>query len=615
VEIGDSRFTMSDGDLYVIRNQTPTRLEIRGKITLKLAPLQQIRVAYPPEERLGDAALHARTDWAVAWEEEPVRDTRVWATAWLTLFALGAMVVTVAALLTSPRSWILALCATVVALLCMVTAIALNRGVNAANGWSFTKDVGLAAIRKMALVIVLAVGVLAPTAAIYYGTELTSIIGIDNWRGLTLLADETSYPIIVAHVLQIILVVILALIPGLMYFQFDREKLTTLMDRWLHNAFRLDSTLRTVSDVDAKYGRRVEEFYGVRLGTTAATATTRTVSRSPLYVATVLLAIGWVIVLLKSPQDLVVQNGAVVPEWDTSKALPSIQRFIAPDFRPITCAFLGAYFFTVQLVLRGYVRGDLRPKTYNVVTVRIITAVILAWMLEALFGSQPKWVLATAFLAGVVPETVLRRIRDFSAQGGRHLLGLARRRESNEPRPDDRGADAANPGKDPSPHVTEVPDEFADLSPLTALDGIDIYERTRLAEEGITSIQALARHDLIDLMLSSRISASRLVDWIDQALLYQHVDQIDRRRLHKAGIRTATELITAYQSSRQLLASQLEDGESRLPLIVASLRDDEWLTTVSHWRSYDGLREPGTTIYDRNGYQEYVSTVSQGNNS
>ena len=52
-----------------------------------------------------------------------------------------------------------------------------------------------------------------------------------------------------------------------MYFQFDREKLPTQVDRWLHAIFRLDPSLDTVADVDAKYGRRVEEFYGASLGT------------------------------------------------------------------------------------------------------------------------------------------------------------------------------------------------------------------------------------------------------------------------------------------------------------------------------------------------------------
>ena len=63
-------------------------------------------------------------------------------------------------------------------------------------------------------------------------------------------------------------------------------------------------------------------------------------------------------------------------------------------------------------------------------------------------------------------------------------------------------------------------------APLTELEGIDLYDRTRLAEEGINNIEALAHADLVDLMSSTRISAAELVDWTDQAILYL------RRRRH-----------------------------------------------------------------------------------
>jgi len=62
--------------------------------------------------------------------------------------------------------------------------------------------------------------------------------------------------------LQLLLLIVVCLLPALMYFQFDRERLSTMLDRWLHAIFRLDSNLRTISDVDAKYGRRVEEHFG-----------------------------------------------------------------------------------------------------------------------------------------------------------------------------------------------------------------------------------------------------------------------------------------------------------------------------------------------------------------
>ena len=47
-----------------------------------------------------------------------------------------------------------------------------------------------------------------------------------------------------------------------------------------------------------------------------------------------------------------------------------------------TFAFLGAYFFAINLILRRYARDDLRPKAYSTITVRVIVAVLLGWLVE-----------------------------------------------------------------------------------------------------------------------------------------------------------------------------------------------------------------------------------------
>lgn len=585
---------------FLVRNQMPSRLEIRGsRHTLKLAPLQQVRIHCRPDKYLGKAAEHAFVDRAVSWEREPVRSTRVWATAWLTLVCAVAVVVAVAILLLDPTRWWLAAVAFAIAVGCILAAAPLNRALEEPpddpllggelgqrlSGWRFTRDVAVTALQKLALITVLAVGVLGPAAAIYYGSELSGVLSVLDFE---LTADEGSYPIIVARGLQIVLVITLSIVPGLMYFQFDREKLTTLMDRWVHHAFRLNPTLHTLSDVDAAYGRRVEEFYGASFDSGVTTVKKRATTRSPLYVATLLLVLGWIVVLLNAPADLAVRAGELVRDGAPAQPLPSIQQFIQPAFTPMTCAFLGAYFFTVQVVLLGYVRGDLRPKTYNVVSVRILVAVILAWMLQALFGSA-LWVLAACFLAGIVPDTVLRFIRDVPVRARLWFAQWRRTADTSE---------------------MESMGEFDERSPLVALDGIGIYERTRLAEEGITSIQALARHDLVDLMLSSRIPASRLIDWVDQALLYQHVTAEDRRRLRATGIRTASELFAANRNAhvRDHLIEQLDTGDRRLPVILQALRGDEWLTYVTHWRSHDDTREPSRTIYTDDGLMSPLVT-------
>ena len=124
-------------------------------------------------------------------------------------------------------------------------------------------------------------------------------------------------------------------------------------------------------------------------------------------------------------------------------------------------AFLGAYFFAIYLLLRSYFRGDLRARIYNQITARLVTVVVVAYLINAiLFPNTEReeiiWTLA--FLAGVVPTTVLDRA--MHAMGGivKSVAG----------------------------------DTFAANRPLDHIDGIDVYDASRLEAEGIPDVAALA---------------------------------------------------------------------------------------------------------------------------
>jgi hypothetical protein len=548
-------------------------LVIEGaQLVLKLAPLQRRSVGEDPEKLFGTAADVARRDHAVDWEVEPVRSTRLLVAAWLIgagIASGGAAVVAYFIVHGLLLLWVG---------ICIATAFAIaaayvigrgrtsrvGRGVTPrqrldptpqrGDGWGLVRDFVIATSQGVVIALLVFVAVAAPASAIYYGTELSNVIVFDTWRHPSLVAGPDAQYVVVARLLQLILLIIVSLVPALMFFQFDREKLSTLVDRWLHAIFRLDPSLGTVADVDAKYGRRVEEFYGASLSTGVGDPRKRLHARSPVIMATLLIAIGWIVVLLNDAHR--------------SGGLPTFQELFRPSPTPMTMGFLGAYFLSVQVTLRGYVRGDLKPKTYNVITVRILMAVILAWALQALWGTNQA-VLALSFVAGILPNTVLRRIRD---------LGGWRK--------------------------TDAEDDLQVKSPLSQLDEVDVYERTRLEEEGITSVQALARHDLVDLILSSRIPVPRLIDWVDQAVLLQHIPTSAARTLRRLGIRTATDYLqvsadkTAFGQLREALATGSSGLSAELLRIV--LDGDEWLSYIQNWRQHDG-----TSIlvhrYDREG--------------
>ena len=606
---------------YLIRNQTPHELVIEGAadMSLKLAPLQRRRVGASPERLFGTAACAARRDNAVDWELEPVRSTRLLAAAWLAGAGIASCVA--GAIAYSLGSGMLALWLGVgAAAACAIGgAYIIGRGRTrpdrtgrdlagpgrsepgwaergrmsrwlvpgwmrrwrtrrgrkgrdrAASGhrdsprldptplrgeqWGIVRDFVIATFQGLIIVVVLFVAVAAPASAIYYGTELSNVIVFTHWSHLSLVAGHDHLYIVVARLLQLIMLIIVSIVPALMYFQFDREKLSTLVDRWLHAIFRLDPSLGTVADVDAKYGRRVEEFYGASLATGVGEPRKRLHDRSPVIVATLLIAIGWIVVLLNDAH----RDGA----------LPSFQDLFRPSPTPMTMGFLGAYFLAIQVTLRGYVRGDLKPKTYNVITVRILMAVILAWAAQALWGTN-QVVLALSFIAGILPNTVLRRIRDVG--GGRQKA------EKND---------------------------LQVQSPLSQLDEVDVYERTRLEEEGITSVQALARHDLVDLILSSRIPVPRLIDWVDQAILLQHVPERAAQTLRGLGIRTATDYLQVSADKRafnHVSGVLAKEGDLNAELLRIVLNGDEWLSYIENWRLHDGTTAMQVHTYDQDGH-------------
>ena len=86
--------------------------------------------------------------------------------------------------------------------------------------------------------------------------------------------------------------------------------------------------------------------------------------------ATILIALGWLITL--------------TPVGDVNVEEPGRLLFLfVPQASAITFGFLGAYFFSVNDVLRRYVRRDLKTKAYSGICVRILIVTILAWVISS----------------------------------------------------------------------------------------------------------------------------------------------------------------------------------------------------------------------------------------
>lgn len=183
-------------------------------------------------------------------------------------------------------------------------------------------------------------------------------------------------------------------------------------------------------------------------------------------------------------------------------------------------AFLGAFLWGVQYLIRRYTLNDLTPAVYYTLGMRMILASTLAVLLSAAFGTlDPQDVVgsdtaevgaiwpAVAFLIGTFPQ---RGVHWLTAR----LPMLA-------------------PEADPTVHPM----------PLEKVQGIELLDRMRLEEVGIDSCYDLASTDFVPLLLKTPFGARELIDWILQAKLAVHFgDAVGD--LRERGIRTIVDLKT-----------------------------------------------------------------------
>jgi hypothetical protein len=438
------------------------------------------------------------------------------------------------------------------------------------GGREFLQSVTRWIAQGLSLLIILAIGMGLPAMACYFFGGGREVLGGQN--SLAKLGRS----------IQLVFIFAASMLPALLYFLFDRHQLGTLRQKFEQQICRLDPNIRSLADVRAKYGRQIDEIYGRETATGEGRLTRGT--RWPILVATVMITLGWVLTLLPAGSGSeITQPGQLI-------------EFFLPQKTAVSFAFLGTYFFVLNMVLHRYVRADLKPKAYSSITVRIFVVVILAWVLGALFSGTTG--LVVAFLVGVFPESGLTLIREsIRSQSG---LGW---------------------------FVRVLGTRTEEKYPLTKLEELDVYDRSRLLDEGVTNIESLAHHDLVDLMLETRIPVPRLVDWIDQAILYLHLgmetdDEVDndntldgdkkdeqekpkedcsvaevscdlRSWLRGNYVRTATDFMIAFNEGKGSLGVKAEQAGrlADLKILLATLKDDEWLDYVHHWRNSRSVQD------------------------
>jgi len=224
------------------------------------------------------------------------------------------------------------------------------------------------------------------------------------------------------NVLRIVFLAIVILLPATMYYLFIATRKVSLLNEFITNLDRLGLlTMQKGSGVGISseergraqlitnrrfesYRRKFEALYGPvsdddlrkalfgveadaalpsRLGSGKDSSFFTSETAIPVVTASILIALGWILILpLK-------QGTAVMTDW---------LQILEPEKSAVYFAFLGAYFFSLQMLFRRYVLRDLRPSAYVAVAMRIILAVVGTWVVALItkyrileFNQQTRW--------------------------------------------------------------------------------------------------------------------------------------------------------------------------------------------------------------------------------
>lgn len=233
-------------------------------------------------------------------------------------------------------------------------------------------------------------------------------------------------------------------------------------------------------------------------------------------------------------------------------ANPSPAEAFLPRWTPMNFAFLGAYFFGLQLLFRRYTRRDLGPNALIAFSLRILLTMVAVWVTIACYNffvppkdsapnTYPNELLIAAFVIGVFPRVLWQLI---SAALTKVL------------------------------HLSIVMPSFESKQPLSELDGLTVWHESRFEEEDIENVPNMATADIVHLMLHTQSPPERLLDWVDQAILLKVLgpqsaeDEGFRRFLGNRGVRTATQFVLAFCTKQDAEAAEKSlssDGQPAKP--------------------------------------------------
>ena len=268
-----------------------------------------------------------------------------------------------------------------------------------------------------------------------------------------------------------------------------------------------------------------------------------------LGVLTILLTAGWHIVLYPTGAlglaQLVV-NGVSVRDF---------AMYVVGNLNVVTLGFLGAYLYSAGVLIRRFFAYDLYPSAFLQMIYRVIIVFVISLVLTIFVPIATSVLPSAAKLALAAPFAGLPA----APNGGTPLDGTTAlacglafffgiwtpsfylwipRLVSSLPF----GID-----KEGSPQAS-----------IAQLEGVDLWVESRLNEEGIETVQAMATAAIERLVRRTYFTTARIVCWVDQALLYMHAGNGGQwmHAFRAAGVHKATDLIGAVDYATALRARE-----------------------------------------------------------
>lgn len=192
-------------------------------------------------------------------------------------------------------------------------------------------------------------------------------------------------------------------------------------------------------------------------------------------------------------------------------------------------AFMGGALTVLWHLFWRSIRTDLQPRVFIHAAGRLLIAPILGIVFAAFSGAlgfTETPVLFIAFGAGMFADQALRALE----KNWRERVGLS--------------------------------DELQQPLPLRNIEGISYNDELRLWEDGITDAEHLVVETIDNMLINTKYSLERIIDWKDQAILYAYVaDEIPQWRalMNRGAMDVLGMAKEYYKDERPALLQALSD--------------------------------------------------------